>query len=79
MAALRSNITEIYRRLSRSELAASIVFLAGVTAAAFRLQGTLFDFLKYLAVLSALYLVFRVVAWGRSRLLWSLRNRLIVA
>jgi len=79
MAAFRSKFTEFYRRLSRSELAASIVFVAGLLAAIFRLQGSWFDFLKYLAVLSALYLIFRVVAWGRSRLLWSLRNRLIVA
>jgi phosphoserine phosphatase RsbU/P len=79
MTALRSNFREFYRRLSRSELAASIVFIAGLLAAIFRLQGSFFDFLKYVAVLSALYLIFRVIAWGRSRLLWSLRNRLIVA
>jgi sigma-B regulation protein RsbU (phosphoserine phosphatase) len=79
MAALRSSVREFYRRLSRSELAASIVLIAGLTAAVLRVQGRLFDFLKYLAVLSALYLIFRVIAWGRSRLLWSLRNRLIVA
>jgi sigma-B regulation protein RsbU (phosphoserine phosphatase) len=79
MAALHSSLREFYRRLSRSELAASIVMAAGLTATALRAQGRLFDFLKYLAVLSALYLIFRVIAWGRSRLLWSLRNRLIVA
>jgi sigma-B regulation protein RsbU (phosphoserine phosphatase) len=79
MAALRPSIREFYRRLSRSESAASIVLVAGLTAAVLRVQGRFFDFLKYLAVLSALYLIFRVIAWGRSRLLWSLRNRLIVA
>jgi sigma-B regulation protein RsbU (phosphoserine phosphatase) len=79
MTALRSSIHEFYRRLSRSESAASIVLVAGLTAAVLRVQGRFFDFLKYLAVLSALYLIFRVIAWGRSRLLWSLRNRLIVA
>src|SRR6476661_4957071 len=79
MAALRSSLREFYRRLSRSELAASVVMAGGLTAAALRVQGRLFDFLRYLAVLSALYLIFRVIAWGRSRLLWSLRNRLIVA
>src|SRR5438046_10566125 len=78
MAALRSSLREFYRRLSRSELAASIVMAAGLTATALRAQGRLFDFLKYLAVLSALYLIFIVIAWGRSRLLWSLRSRLIV-
>jgi len=54
MAALRSSLREFYRRLSRSELAASIVMAGGVTAATLRVQGRLFDFLRYLAVLSAL-------------------------
>src|SRR5262249_1892967 len=79
MTPLHNSLREFWRRLSRSELAALLVFAAGLSAASLRLQGRLFDFLKYLAVLSALYLIVRVIAWGRSRLLWSLRNRLIVA
>jgi sigma-B regulation protein RsbU (phosphoserine phosphatase) len=43
------------------------------------LGGGVFSFLKFLAVLAGAYLVYRMVAWGRNRLLWSLRNRLIVA
>ena len=74
MAALRPSIHEFYRRLSRSESAASIVLVAGLTAAVLRVQGRFFDFLKYLAVLSALYLIFRVIAWGRSRLLNRVRR-----
>ena len=43
------------------------------------MAGGIYSFLKFLALLSAGYLAFRLMAWGRSRLLWSLRNRLIVA
>jgi phosphoserine phosphatase RsbU/P len=79
MTPLRANLREFWNRLSRSELAAMIVVTAGLTATILGIEGRFFDFLKYFAVISALYLVFRVIAWGRSRLLWSLRNRLIVA
>ena len=43
------------------------------------LHSGILSFVKFLAILSGFYLVFRVIGWGRSRLLWSLRNRLIVA
>jgi phosphoserine phosphatase RsbU/P len=79
MTALRANLREFWRRLSRSELAALLVSLGGLVATMLRIEGRFFDLLRYFAVISALYLVFRVIAWGRSRLLWSLRNRLIVA
>ena len=42
-------------------------------------SGGAISFVKYLAVLAGIYLVVRMIAWGRNRLLWSLRNRLIVA
>src|SRR5260370_4309164 len=48
-------------------------------AVIFRFNGGFFSFLKYLAVLAGVYLLFRLIGWWRSRLLWSLRNRLIVA
>ncbi len=48
-------------------------------AAIFGFNGGFFSFLKYLAVLAGVYLFFRLIGWWRSRLLWSLRNRLIVA
>lgn len=41
--------------------------------------GALGGFLKFLGVLAAVYLVFRLVAWSRERVLWSLRSRLMVA
>jgi sigma-B regulation protein RsbU (phosphoserine phosphatase) len=42
-------------------------------------EGRVSSFVQYLAILSAIYLGFRLIGWWRSRLLWSLRNRLIVA
>jgi hypothetical protein len=70
---------EAWRRCSRLDVAALAVLLAGGLASAMDLAGGVFSFLKFLAVLAGAYLVYRTVAWGRSRLLWSLRNRLIVA
>jgi len=43
------------------------------------MSSPVLNFLKFFAALAGIYLLFRLVAWGRSRLLWSLRNRLIVA
>ncbi|MGA2428705.1 MAG: SpoIIE family protein phosphatase [Candidatus Acidiferrum sp.] len=60
-------------------MAALIVALAGGTVSAVGLQGGVLNFVKYLAILAGIYLLVRVIGWGRSRLLWSLRNRLIVA
>jgi sigma-B regulation protein RsbU (phosphoserine phosphatase) len=68
-----------WRRCSRLDVAALVVLLAGVTASAVDLHSGILSFVKFLAILSGFYLVFRVIGWGRSRLLWSLRNRLIVA
>jgi sigma-B regulation protein RsbU (phosphoserine phosphatase) len=79
MTDLRTHLKEVWRRLSRLDLAALVVLLAGGIATAFPEQGGIFNFLKYLALLSGIYLLVRVIGWGRSRLLWSLRNRLIVA
>src|SRR6202045_1103778 len=56
-----------------------MLLLAGGLAYVMDVSGRSFNFLKYFAVLAGIYLLFRLVAWGRNRLLWSLRNRLIVA
>ena len=73
------NLRKLWRRLSRPDLAAIVLFLAGGAAYLMDLSGSAFNFLKFFAVLAGIYLLFRLVAWGRNRLLWSLRNRLIVA
>jgi sigma-B regulation protein RsbU (phosphoserine phosphatase) len=79
VAALRFNLNKFWRRLSRPDLAAIALLLAGGLAYVMDVSGPTFNFLKFFAVLAGLYLLFRFMAWGRNRLLWSLRNRLIVA
>jgi sigma-B regulation protein RsbU (phosphoserine phosphatase) len=79
VAASGFNLRKLWRRLSRPDLAAMILLLAGGLAYVTEVSGPVFNFLKYFAVLAGIYLLFRLVAWGRNRMLWSLRNRLIVA
>jgi sigma-B regulation protein RsbU (phosphoserine phosphatase) len=79
MSALRSQFGEYWRRLSRLDLVALVVLLAGLVASEVEAQSRILGFLEFLGILSIGYLLYRVVAWGRNRLLWSLRNRLIVA
>jgi sigma-B regulation protein RsbU (phosphoserine phosphatase) len=79
MSAVRVQFGEVWRRLSRLDVAALMVSLAGGVASVLDFQGGVLSFLKFLAILAGAYLIFRVIGWGRSRLLWSLRNRLILA
>ena len=74
-----SNLRSVWDRFSRLDLAALLVALAGGLAYLFDLEGRISKYLKFVALLAVLYLLYRLLAWGRSRLLWSLRNRLIVA
>jgi phosphoserine phosphatase RsbU/P len=79
VAALRFNLRKFWRRLSRLDLAALALSLAGGLAYLMEVSSPALNFLKFFAALAGIYLVFRLLSWGRSRLLWSLRNRLIVA
>jgi sigma-B regulation protein RsbU (phosphoserine phosphatase) len=74
-----SNIRAVWDRISRLDLAALLLAAAGGLAYLLAVEGRIFEYLKFIALLAALYLLYRLLAWGRSRLLWSLRNRLIVA
>ena len=74
-----SYLRTVWDRVSRLDLLASILALAGGLAYFFAVEGRIFNYLKFVALLAALYLLYRLLAFGRSRLLWSLRNRLIVA
>jgi len=74
-----SNFRTVWDRTSRLDLAALLLAAAGGLAYLFAVEGSIFNYLKFVALLAALYLLYRLLAWGRSRLLWSLRNRLIVA
>ena len=79
MTPLRVQLKEFWRRLSISDLAAAVMVGIGVLLLFLRLSGGLFSFLKFFALLCVGYLAIRFIAWWRARLLWSLRNRLIVA
>jgi phosphoserine phosphatase RsbU/P len=79
MSAARRHFQDFWRRLSRLDMVALLIFVAGTLASATSFSGGAISFVKYLAILAGIYLVVRMIAWGRNRLLWSLRNRLIVA
>src|SRR6266704_987524 len=79
MTPLRASLIEVWKRLSWLDLVCSAVGAGGLLAVLFGLHGGFFSFLKYLAFLASVFLLFRLIGWWRNRLLWSLRNRLIVA
>lgn len=74
-----TNLRNTWRRLSRLDIVCLAIVAMGLLVGILSMNGGIFSFLEYLAVLAGLYLVFRLIGWWRSRLLWSLRNRLIVA
>src|SRR5437016_13179314 len=79
MKSLRASLKEVWNHLTWPDLVSTAVAGGGLLAALFGLQGGVFSFLKYLAVLEGVYRLFQLFAWWRDRLLWSLRNRLNVA
>jgi sigma-B regulation protein RsbU (phosphoserine phosphatase) len=79
MTPFRASLKEIWSRLTWPDLVSTVVVAGGLLASIFAFNGGFFSFLKYLAVLAGVYLTFRLIGWWRDRLLWSLRNRLIVA
>jgi sigma-B regulation protein RsbU (phosphoserine phosphatase) len=79
MTALSANFRHAWRRLSRIDLFAILLILAGALCAILDFNGGLFSLLKFSAILATVHVVFRFAGWWRTRLLWSLRNRLIVA
>ncbi len=79
MTALPANLRNVWRHLSRIDLFAIGLILGGATCAFLDLSGGLASFLKFFAIIATVYALFRLAGWWRTRLLWSLRNRLIVA
>src|SRR5262252_8302534 len=79
MKPLLTSLKEVWRRLSPLDVACFVTVVLGLLVATFGISGKIFNFLLYLAVIAGLCLLFRFIGWWRSRLLWSLRNRLIVA
>src|SRR5579872_4061888 len=79
MTALSANLRNVWRRLSRIDLFAILLILGGAVCTILDIGGGLASFFRFFAILAAVYLLFRFAGWWRTRLLWSLRNRLIVA
>ena len=79
MKPLLASLKEVWTRLSWLDVVCSALVLMGLLVEVVGLSGGVFNFVEYLAVLAGLYLLFRFVGSWRNRLLWSLRNRLIVA
>ncbi len=79
MRPFRANFREVWNRLSWLDLVCTAVSTGGLILTLLGVRGGPANFLKYLAVLAGIYLLFRLIGWWRNRLLWSLRNRLIVA
>ena len=79
MKLLLTSLREVWSRLSLLDVACIVLVATGLLLELLGITGSVFSFLEYLAVLAGLYLLFHFIGWWRSRLLWSLRNRLIVA
>jgi phosphoserine phosphatase RsbU/P len=79
MTSFRAILKEVWNRLTWPDLVSTAIVAGGLLAAILEFKGGISSFLKYLAVLAGIYLLFRLIGWWRNRLLWSLRNRLIVA
>src|SRR5690349_13724195 len=79
MKLLLTSLKEVWSRLSWLDVVCSAIVMVGMIVELLRVSGSVFSFVEYLAVLAAAYILIRFVGWWRSRLLWSLRNRLIVA
>ena len=79
MSAFSSQVTGVWRRLSLAEVFALVFVVAGLVSYLLAPSGGLFGLVKFLGLLGGIYLLVRFIGWWRNRLLWSLRNRLIVA
>jgi phosphoserine phosphatase RsbU/P len=79
MKSFFSSLKEVYSRLSWLAIVCSAIVALGLLVALLGISGKVSGFLEFLAVVAGVYLVARFIGWWRSRLLWSLRNRLIVA
>jgi sigma-B regulation protein RsbU (phosphoserine phosphatase) len=79
MTSLPANLRNVWRRLSRIDLFAIGLILGGAVCTILNLSGGFATFLKFFAIIATVYALFRFAGWWRTRLLWSLRNRLIVA
>ncbi|MBI3405092.1 MAG: SpoIIE family protein phosphatase [Acidobacteria bacterium] len=76
------SLRRFLRGLSRVDIVALAISILYVVRRAVEFLGGQFPFaglIGFFFFLSAVYLSFRLFQWARTKLLWSLRNRLIVA
>jgi phosphoserine phosphatase RsbU/P len=74
-----ASLKKVWSRLSWLDIVCSAIVALELLVQLLGIKGRVFSFLEFLAVFAAIYLIVRFFGWWRSRLLWSLRNRLIVA
>src|SRR5271154_4084220 len=79
MTPVRSYLNSFWRRLSRLDLVALVLAVLGAFLYVLDLSGGLLSLLKFLGAIADVYLVIRMIGWWRTKLLWRLRDRLIVA
>jgi phosphoserine phosphatase RsbU/P len=79
MTPFRANLNAFWRRLSRFDLVALVLLVLGVVVYVLGGSGGGLSFLKFLGTISAIYMIVRMIGWWRTRLLWRLRDRIIVA
>src|SRR5260221_14308858 len=79
MMALRNQLKEFWRRLSLPDLFAAGMVVIGTLLLVIGKSGTVFNFVKYIALLWGGYFLVRFICWWRLRPLWRLHNRLMLA
>ncbi len=79
MTSFRPKLEAFWRRLSRLDLVALVLFFVGLTVYVLGVSGGALSFVKFLGAVCAVYLIVRMIGWWRTKLLWRLRDRLIVA
>src|SRR5258708_14055151 len=66
MTSFRASLKEVWSRLTWPDLVSTGVAAGGLLASIFAFNGGFFCFLKYLAVLAGIYLLFRFIGWWGS-------------
>jgi sigma-B regulation protein RsbU (phosphoserine phosphatase) len=79
MSTFRKDLRDFWQRCSRVDIAAFVVAVIGIVAFLLGGSGKGLGFVKYMGTIAGAYVLIRVIGFWRSRMLWSLRNRLIVA
>src|SRR5271154_2065941 len=79
MTPYRPKLDAFWRRLSRLDLVALVLFFLGLVVYVLGGSGGGLSFVKFLGAICAVYLIVRMIGWWRTKLLWRLRDRLIVA